>query len=712
MIVLMLLIVVYLTFLCWLLLFYGEEKEKSRKLTAAIVVLSVLILMVFGLNSILGRNLYFDRAIFAVGLICIGVFVNFIASLQNHTRSIITVLKSFFDFTIVLVSILSVTTPFFIKDVSFSSSESLPMPIYGNFMFIYYGLIILAIAFVIGYLVKGNKEKDIKVRSQIKIVASSILVASAITLFTNIIIPGVTGSSSSSQLVSIAGLVMATGMSYAIIRYGMFDIKQAAIRTFAYILSLTTIALVYYFLALIVYTVILKNQDSTLTSINPVNMVLTLFLAFVFQPIKKFFDKITNRIFFKDNYNTDEFFAKINKTLGLTIDLRGMLERVSNEIALTLKGEQAFFYIVIDEDHYVSAGTPKHKLIPKSDIEMFKKVTDIKGGIIIASMLDDDDAIKRMMMSHRIELVLPLIKDKKTFGYLCLGDHLTSSYKNRDLTVLNTISDALMIAIQNALAVQEIREFNETLKQRIANATVELRTSNRMLRQLDKAKDEFVGMASHQLRTPLTSVKGYISMVIDGDAGQITDSQKQLLDEAFKSSERMVNLINDFLNVSRIQTGKFMLEKSPVDLSKLVEQEIDSLQSNATAYNLKFIYNQPKDFPMIDMDESKIRQVVMNFIDNSIYYSHENTNVAIKLLVESGEAVFKVEDSGIGVPVSERSQLFTKFYRASNARIRRPDGTGVGLYLAKKIIDAHDGKIIFSSNKGSGSTFGFRLPIK
>ena len=582
----------------------------------------------------------------------------------------------------------------------------------GPLMILYIASMVFVVSMITYGMIHGLKKNIGAKKRQLVSIGIGLLVSVPAVILLTLIIPVLTGEFSTAEIGVTPVVFLVISIYYSVVKYRLLDIKLAVIRTFAYALSLLSLSAIYYVIAYLLSLFLFKDNASTSLSINPINIALALLLAFVFQPIKQFFDKVTNKVFFKDNYNSDDFFTIINKTLSSTIDLRGMLERVSVEIAKTLKGDQAFFYINVDEDHFITAGTAGHKLLPKADAKLLENIEETRDGIIIASMLEDENDIRRMMISHRLELVLPLIKDKKIFGYLCLGDHLTSSYKNRDIKVLNTISNGLIIAIQNALAVQEIREFNETLKQRITNATVELRTSNRMLRQLDKAKDEFVGMASHQLRTPLTSVKGYISMVIDGDAGEITDSQKQLLDEAFKSSERMVNLINDFLNVSRIQTGKFMLEKSSIDLSKLVGQEIDSLQSSATAHNLKFIYNQPKGFPAIDIDESKIRQVVMNFIDNSIYYSHEKAAVEIKLLVESGEAVFTVKDSGIGVPINERSQLFTKFYRASNARKKRPDGTGVGLYLAKTIIDAHEGKVIFESSEGGGSTFGFRLPLK
>jgi len=488
-------------------------------------------------------------------------------------------------------------------------------------------------------------------------------------------------------------------------------VRLAVVRSVTYSLVLVTLAGLYLLAALTFSAVF--NSSLTSPGQTASGVIISLLLAFVFQPIKRFFDKVTNRIFYKDNYNTDDFFARLNRSLTLTTDLRGLLERAAYEIGHTLKSEQAFFFIYTNDDHYVSAGTPKHKQLPKDDAaEIDEHYKDDGHEVIIASMLESGNPLRRMMISHRIELILPLIQADETIGYLCLGDHLTSGYTNRDIKALGTVSDELVIAIQNALAVHEISELNATLQQKVANATKELRSSNAILRQLDKVKDEFISMASHQLRTPLTSVKGYISMVIEGDAGKITDSQKQLLDEAFTSSERMVHLINDFLNVSRIQTGKFIIDKSSVDLSKLVSEEVESLRPNATARNLRFVYKPPRKFPVMDIDEGKIRQVVMNFADNAIYYSHEGGVITISLSVDKNDILFTVKDTGIGVPKHEREQLFSKFYRASNARVQRPDGTGVGIYLAKKVIDAHGGKVVFESVEGKGSTFGFRLPLQ
>lgn len=499
--------------------------------------------------------------------------------------------------------------------------------------------------------------------------------------------------------------------SYGILKGGLFDVRMAIVRSVTYSLLIATLAGIYAGSTFAISSVFSFGQSTPAQIVS--NIVISLILVFLFQPLRRFFDRITNRIFYKDNYNSDEFFGRLNKTLAVTTDLRELLKRASKEIGTTLKSSQAFFYIYTsDSDHHIAAGTSNHTDMTIGVAEDIKQYAINKPGVIVATILEDDNEIKQVLTTHKIEIVLPLIQDKTIIGFLCLGENMGSNYTDRDVSVLNTVSNGLIIAIQNALAVQEIRDFNVTLRQRIAEATQELRVKNAMLKKLDKAKDEFVSMASHQLRTPLTSVKGYLSMVVEGDAGKVTPQQKELLNEAYSSNERMVNLVNDFLNVSRIQTGKFMLEKLPVDLAKLVDEEVKGLVQNASKRQIKLDYKAPVGVPQLNIDEGKIRQVVMNYIDNAIYYSNTDSTIKIDLSVDGDDVVFTVKDTGIGVPVSEQSGLFTKFYRASNAKKQRPDGTGVGLYLAKKIITAHDGKIVFSTVEGRGSTFGFRLPIK
>jgi signal transduction histidine kinase len=569
---------------------------------------------------------------------------------------------------------------------------------------VYAGMALLLLA---GFRAKRHSRKKV---AQQTIMAWLIGFCLPVAAFFNLLLPLV-GNYHFIGIGPILVLPVVAGFFYTIMKHSLFDIHFAIVRTVAYILSIATLAGIYLSIAYIISISLIGHMLDPIQ--NATNIVLVLVLAFTFQPIKHFFDHFTDRVFYRSNYNATEFFARLNRTLTSTTDLRTLLRRSAEVISSTLKSSQGFFFIYSSSDHYVSAGTTGYAVMSKSDARSLDDyVYKIGYRPLFRSSLDTTgDPIRRLMIGYKIELILPLVQDDTIIGYLCLGDQLLSKYTSRDIKVLGAISDELVIAIQNALSVQEVRELNATLQQRISAATKELRASNTQLRRLDEAKDEFVSMASHQLRTPLTSVKGYISMVLEGDAGKISDMQTHLLSEAFTSSERMVHLINDFLNVSRLQTGKFMVDKRPVDLANIVRQELDGLKTSATGRGLKFSYKSPRNFPMMNLDEGKIRQVIMNFSDNAMYYSREKSTIIVTLSIDGDTVLFTVKDTGIGVPKAEQAQLFSKFYRASNARKQRPDGTGVGLFLTKKVIDAHGGAVVFESIEGKGSTFGFKLPL-
>lgn len=550
-------------------------------------------------------------------------------------------------------------------------------------------------------------------RQQALYVFTGTLITAVLALVTNLMLP-VFGIGDFIWLGPSWTLFYVLTVSISIVKHQLFDIKLAAVRTIAYAGALLTLSGVYYVFAYVLSVLLFSGQGTDSISVNPINILLALILAFLFQPIKRFFDRITNNIFYRDRYNSDTFFAELGRLLTSTTDLRGLLERSSKEIARTFKAEQAFFllYYRNDSRHHMSAGTHRHAILPIDDARVLDSyIHDSGATIILTEELQSVPSVRRMLVSHKIALVIPLQQDDQLIGHVLLGDSLRGGYSKRDMLVLSTIRDELVIAIQNAFSLHELKELNATLQQRIDVATKELRSSNAQLKHLDEVKDEFMSMASHQLRTPLTSIKGYLSMVIEGDAGAVSPQQHKLLIEAFNSSERMVRLIADFLNVSRLQTGKFIVDKAPVDMKDIVRDEVKDLELIAVSHNMKLRLNVGKQPMPVFADEGKIRQVVMNFIDNAIYYSHQKSTIVINLERVKNEVALTVVDTGIGVPEEEQAKLFTKFFRAGNARKARPDGTGVGLFLARRVITAHGGAIIFSSKEGKGSTFGFRLPI-
>jgi signal transduction histidine kinase len=554
-----------------------------------------------------------------------------------------------------------------------------------------------------------------QVKKQLISIFIGTFMAAMLSLVTNLMLPYL-GNSIWIWLGPVWTLFYIFTVSFSIVKHQLFDIKLAAVRGVAYAGVLATLSLIYYAAAYIASFLIIGNHMTTAISISPFNMLLALVLAFLFQPVKHFFDKVTNDVFYRNAYSSETFFAELGTVLTTTTDLRGLLKSTSEEIAQTFKAEQVFFRLSYRNttEHQVSAGTHRHANMPDYDMHMldeYIRTTDNR--VFMTDLLDEPhDTVRRMLHSHKVALVVPLTRAEERVGYLLLGEHLSGNYTNRDLKTLTAMRNELVIAIQNALSLHEVQELNATLQQRIDVATKELRSSNAQLKHLDEVKDEFMSMASHQLRTPLTSVKGYISMVLEGDAGKITPQQHKLLIEAFKSSERMVGLIADFLNVSRLQTGRFVIEKAPFDLREIVQQEVNDLQLIATSHDIKLRAKLAAGPFPVNADEQKLRQVIMNFIDNAVYYSHPNSTIIINLEKVAGAAALTVVDTGIGVPENEQSHLFNKFFRAKNARKQRPDGTGVGLYLARRVVTAHGGSMIFSSKEGKGSTFGFRLPLE
>ncbi len=345
---------------------------------------------------------------------------------------------------------------------------------------------------------------------------------------------------------------------------------------------------------------------------------------------------------------------------------------------------------------HVSLSHPWFSEITSTKLIDIESYADEQLADLLNCSIQDIKRAKKHLPIKSLYLV-KLLARRQIVGLLAVGYMSTiTQISQTDTTLMDHLSESIGVALDNKLLFEENQRVLKQLKE-----------SNSKLLALDEAKDDFISMASHQLRTPLTSVKGYISMVIEGDAGKVLPQQKKLLSQAFFSSQRMVYLIADLLNVSRLRTGKFIVDPSPVNLAEVVKQELQQLEDNAEARNLSLTYHQPQHFPEVMLDDTKTRQVIMNFVDNAIYYTPNGGTIKVSVSQTPTTIELRVEDNGIGVPKSEQPHLFTKFYRAGNARKARPDGTGLGLFMAKKVVIAQGGSLIFNSREGKGSTFGF-----
>ncbi|MCL4357478.1 HAMP domain-containing histidine kinase [Patescibacteria group bacterium] len=599
-------------------------------------------------------------------------------------------------------------TPWVFKGLKYNTQHLLPVASYGIILYLlqFFGVLFLTIL----VLWKGAHSTS-KLRSeQNKYILIGLVPTLILAPITGFILPIAFNNSNFIVVSPIYATFTICMIGYTIIKHKLFDIRLVVARILAYFLSLSVVSALYGFILLGIINLVFRPHISI--SVEVVMAVATGLASVSFARIRKLFDKVTNRFFYQDAYDVQIFLDSFNKILVTNFEFQKLLEKVLKIILQNLKSEFIYFHI-IHNNRITELGSPGY--IPLKDNDWLQIDNNMMKSkvIVLDSIEGDHNHIKEILKQNNISVLARLTTNKNDYGigYLLLGPKKSGNiYSLQDINVIEIITNELVVAVQNVLHTEEIENFNLTLQQKVIDATRKLRKTNDKLRALDEAKDDFVSMASHQLRTPLTSVKGNISLVLDGDAGQITKLQRQLLDQAFASSQRMVYLIADLLNVSRLKTGKFVIERAPVNLADVIEEEVNQLIDTALSRQLTLTYKKPENITELMLDDTKTRQVIMNFIDNAIYYTPAGGRIDVLLSETTSVVECRVIDNGIGVSKSEQHHLFTKFFRAANARKARPDGTGLGLFMAKKVIASEGGAIIFESVEGKGSTFGFSFP--
>lgn len=234
-------------------------------------------------------------------------------------------------------------------------------------------------------------------------------------------------------------------------------------------------------------------------------------------------------------------------------------------------------------------------------------------------------------------------------------------------------------------------------------------------KEIESMKTEFVSIAAHQLRTPLTTIKWSLHLLMKESQGPITASQRELLERTNQHNERMIGLVNYLLDVTRLEQGRFIIKSSAVDFLKLVDKVILSRAEAISQKKIKFIYHRPRSRELTgNLDGEKIELVLQNLLDNAINYTPASGRITMQARYDKKESEMRmtVSDTGIGIPPANMKRIFSKFFRAENAILTQTQGSGLGLFITKNIITGHGGRIWFESTLGKGTTFYFTLPLK
>ncbi len=589
------------------------------------------------------------------------------------------------------------------KDVNIESVPGIGMP-----LFLLHTVIFLGGGFLI--LIRKLRKSVGLEKAQIQLFLISTVLLFVSILVTNLILPLLFNFTALISLLPVYTLVFISLISYAIVRHRFLNINLLVARSVAYTALFLILGLLY------ASSILLVSNYFYSTSINTsqtfVFVLLALFIAFTLQPLRKLLEQVTDTLFFKGKYDSSELVFTLTKIMASTLLLEDLGKRTLHELLTTMRISKGSF-ILFRENAEMLIVNEGHDHPPIYNVEVIGKLFGLKRILIFEE--EDDPDIKKYMQQLNIAVVLPLLEDEHNEGLLVLeGKKSGEVYSKQDIDVLKIFGPEVSVAINNSEAYEEISKFNITLKEEVEKATADLKSANEKLVGLDKLKDEFVYLASHELRTPMTAVKSYLWMTLQGDAGVLNDTQKLYLNRAYSSVERLIKLVNDMLNISRIESGRVTVELQKVNIYKLTQDVVAEVLPRANELGVNVIVSPNTSLPDVLADPDKIKEVLFNLIGNSLKFTPKDGNITITFYKKDNEVELEVSDSGAGISQENISKLFQKFSMLpeSYANNKNATGTGLGLYISRSIVELHKGKIWASSDGlGKGSKFYLSLKI-
>lgn len=501
-------------------------------------------------------------------------------------------------------------------------------------------------------------------------------------------------------------------LSYAVVAYRLMDLKVVLRGSFVYLVSVLAIflpsGLVLYFAdKLYPNYVIYASLGLLIISVS------------VFSPIRNVIYRLANKHFFSSLYDSSELIRNFSTRLSSTLEIDKVYGCISDTIKNSMHAKavaviKANFETIQYEVKYNNGFNIGKQVKFPGNEELCHKFTSIGMIIVVeelkAAYYQEYKYIIDMMDEVGIALTVPMNLKDEMVGLLVLGYKESGDmYNQEDLKTLTVIGSQSAMAIKNAQLYEESKLFTLKLQDEVERQTKELKQANEDLKKLDKAKSDFISIASHQLRTPLTAIKGFSSMILEGSYGRVSSTLKDKVQKIFESAERLVRLVNDLLDLTHIEGGKIQFQFEKTDIGKMIQGVVDELSIQADRKGLKLSFTDPGNV-FVWADESKLRQVLMNLIDNAVKYSFKGS-VTVSLEQKDNQINVAVKDTGIGMSLEEMDSLFQKFVRSPKATHLHTEGSGIGLYVAKKLIEEHQGTIWGESRgEGEGSTFHVSLP--
>ena len=548
-------------------------------------------------------------------------------------------------------------------------------------------------------------------KRQLEIVGIGIVSMFVLILFFNFVLVVFFDTSSYISFSPLYTLPFVVATGYAIIRHRFLDVRAVVARAVSYTFVISLFGLLY---ALIFS---LASTFFVTTFVDPhvvvVSTVAALLMLLTFPLVRRLVERSTDAVFYKDRYNADAVLFRLTEIMAATLRLEDLIHQVLVEFLSSLhiiKGA-----VMLLQDGLVTAVLSEgFAPFPVIDEAHIKLLSETNGIVNIDDLREGKQ--KSVLRELDVSTAVPLRTEGALIGILFLGAKASGEiYSERDLSLVELFAPEAAVAVQNALAYEEIRRFNVTLQEEVDRATGDLKRANERLRGLDKLKDEFVSLASHELRTPLSAIRSYIWMALSGKGGALSERQQYYLDRASSSTDRLIKLVNDMLNISRIESGRMAIRFAETDMVSLVQKIVDEVRPKLQENALAFSFSVSDRLPSVIADPDKISEVVMNYLSNAIKFTPKGGRIRVVIADEGAMVRVSVTDTGIGIAGKNIGKLFAKFGALHPEGV--PDmvaaqSTGLGLYISKSIVEKHGGQVgAVSPGEGRGATFSFTLPV-
>jgi signal transduction histidine kinase len=316
-------------------------------------------------------------------------------------------------------------------------------------------------------------------------------------------------------------------------------------------------------------------------------------------------------------------------------------------------------------------------------------------------------------------LGVPMIARDRVLGVISVQSFRKNAFSRDDEILLTTIANQAAVALDNAVLFRELSELTGELENRVLDRTNQLQETNLRLVAADRSKSQFLAQMSHELRTPLNSIIGFSGVLLDSSGSMLTPRLFKFVENIHEAGQHLLTLINDILDLSKIEAGRLEVAAQRFDLRETVAVVERVIRGVGAEAGIRLETRVAEDVPDVNLDEGKVKQILLNLLSNAVKFSHEDSRVKLEverlgaaaspLGVES--VTLRVADSGIGIPGGELHRIFDQFYQVDSRNARSRRGTGLGLSLARGLVDLHGGRIEVESTEGVGSTFTVILPV-